>query len=311
MRSFGICVGFGALLVAACGGAPDSGLLGGDGGATDGTPGDGATDGASGDSATNCDVTRCAAIPAGFHPLRLSDGKAPCPGDWTSTPVVASPVAADGTCTCDCNVTKAPTCGDITRYGDVTTTPSCTAQLTTFPSQTTCTAINGSLYLQYYHYQVTALPAQGGACEFDAHTDTSKVTSTSMLLCQPPDKCVGEICGGDVCVAQDGDVACPAGFPTKTLVGASASATCGTCGGTCAPKTTCGGTLGFYTDAQCTQGEVDFPTDATCDANNDINAGPFTYYELKPTTSTPTCGGTPTLPTATTSLDTPSTVCCK
>lgn len=315
MRSFGIGVGFAGFVIAsACGGAPDSPLLGDDGGTTQGdgaTTGDGTTNGDS--SSNNCDVTKCAVIPDGFHAARLADGNAKCPNDWSSTAVVSAPVAADGTCTCGCNVTQAPSCegGNILRYADSTTTATCNVQAGTVTASSTCTLINGGIQLYYNHYQVNPPPAQGGACEFDAKTDTSKVTSTANLVCQPPDKCVGAICdGGAVCVAQDGDVACPAGFPTKTLVGKSASAQCGACGGTCTAQTTCNGTLKFFTDAQCTLGEVDQTTSTTCNANPNLNAGPFYYSEFAPAPTTATCGGSPIAPTPTTSLDTPTTVCC-
>jgi hypothetical protein len=313
MRSFiigitGACV---CAAIAACGGAADTPLLG-DGGTpstNDGGNGDGTV---TGDAATACAVT-CATIPSGFHAVRLTDGNATCPQSWTSTPVVTSPTPADGACTCGCNVTQAPSCygGTIGRSGDLTTTATCnTTQNVSQLTATAACSYTGTLQLYFDHYQTNPPPAQGGTCEFDAQTDSSKVTTTPMLVCQPPDSCVGQICGGAVCVASDGDVACPAGFATKTLVGKSASASCTTCTGTCTPQTTCNGTLSLYSDMNCTMGEVDFTADGTCDANPSADAV-VDYAEFKPSPTTPTCVGKPTLPTASAALDSPTTVCCQ
>ena len=297
---------------AACGGAPDDPLIGDDGGVT--TSDSSVNDGSGGDAPVTdtgtCAIT-CATIPDGFRPVRLADGKA-CPSNWTTTPVVGSPVAGDGTCTCGCNVTQAPSCegGDITRYGDQTANATCATQATTVVATAACTYLGEYLQLYFSHYLVSPPPAQGGTCEFDSATDTSKITSTTGLLCEPPTSCAGQICnGGAVCVAQDGDVACPSGFATKTLVGASTNATCGACTGTCTPTTTCNGKLAFFTDANCTQGEVDQSADGTCDANGSADVY-VDYAMFTPAPTTPTCGGTPTPPTAVTSLTSPTTVCC-
>jgi hypothetical protein len=313
MRSFLIVAGVGAfVVVSACGGAPDDPLIGDDGSVTsDSSSGDAGGDALPpGDSGT-CSVT-CATIPDGFRPVRLADGKASCPANWTSTPVVGSPVAGDGTCTCNCNVTQAPSCegGMITRYGDQTANASCTTPASSIIATSACTYLGGYLQLYYSHYLVTPPPSQGGTCEFDSAADTSKVTSTSGLMCEPPTNCAGEICnGGAVCVAQDGDVACPSGFATKTLVGQSATATCGACTGACNAKTTCNGKLALYSDQNCTQGEVDESADGACDMNASVDAY-VDYAIFTPSPTTPTCDGTPTPPVPVASLTSPTTVCC-
>ena len=312
MRTLGMLGAALCAIAASCGGAADDPLLDSDGGSTsnDASTGDAISDGKS-DGAQTCDVT-CVTVPDGFRPVRL--GGSSCPQSWTSTSVVSSPTAGDGTCTCACNVTQPPSCygGDILRYGDQLTTATCTTQASTIQATQACTALGIAIELLYDHYQVDPPPPQGGTCEFDSTSDSTKVTTTSGMLCEPPSSCAGEICdGGGVCVAQDGDVACPTAFPTKTLVGTSVAAQCGACGGTCTPQTTCDGTLEFFSDSACTMDETDQTADGVCKDNPDLNAGPFYYSEFVPAPTTPTCQGTPTPPTATLQLNSPTTVCCK
>jgi hypothetical protein len=215
----------------------------------------------------------------------LNDGKQACPGNWTSNDVVTNPVASDGACTCECNVTQDPDCGtgQIFRYLDNYSTATCNTPATTFVGNSGgCTQT--SLYLNYAHYEVNA----------------------------PPASCVGAICdGGAVCVASDGDVDCPAGFPTKTLVGGSATATCGACGATCLATGTCSGTLSFFTDQQCTTGQVDFAADGQCKANVASTTTPYYSYSYAGKLVSSACAGQPPTSTATASLDKPVTVCCK
>lgn len=304
-----------AALLFGCGGAEDSPLFDGGGGST----GDG---GGTSDvimtpdmGGGNCDVSKCATIPSGFHAVRLNDGNTACPGSWTSTSVVTSPVAADGACTCQCNVTQDPGCGSgqIFRFLDDTTSPTCGTQATTFTANNGgCSQIGAQLLLNHAHYEVDAPPAAGGACQYDAKLDQGKVSGTPALVCQPPATCVGAICdGGAVCVASDGDVDCPSGFPTKTLVGGSATATCGACGATCLATGTCTGTISFFTDQQCTLGKVDFTADGQCKPNVAVTTTAYFSYSYTGSLQSSTCSGTPPPSTATASLDKPVTVCCK
>jgi len=296
-----------------CGGAEDSPLLDGGSSATDsGGGGDVIT---TPDTGNPCDVAKCATIPSGFHAVRLADANASCPSNWTSMNAVTNPAAPDGTCTCSCNVTQNPSCnsGQIFRYLDDTMGPTCGTQASTLPANGgNCAQIGNTLYLNHGHYEVNPPPAQGGACTYDAKLDSNKVTATPTLVCAPPASCQGAICdGGAVCVASDGDVACPSDFPTKTLVGQSATATCGACAGACLTTGTCTGTLSFFTDQQCQAGKVDFTANAVCASNPASTTTPYYSYLYKGQLQTSTCAGQAPPSAATASLDQPRTVCCK
>ncbi len=295
----------------ACGGAPDSSLL--DGGMTGA---DGASDTGTNDTSSSCDISACATIPMGFSVVSL--GTSACPGGWTATSVVSAPTAGAGTCTCACNVTGQPDCttGMIDRYLDDNTTPLCNETATTLPANGgVCTNIGAYIQFDHAHYAVDAPPPTGGTCEFDTHTDTTMVTSTAGQMCAPPSSCPGAICGtGNVCVSQSGDMACPSGFPQRTLVGTSATATCSTCGTSCAVMGTCTGTLDFYlsTDPTCSSTPLDFTADGSCNADPATNdLAYYQYYKYTGMVASATCGGPPPMSTATATLNSPTTVCCQ
>ena len=300
-------------VAAACGGAADTPLLG-DGG---GGGGDGSTvDSVAPDGGANCDVSRCANVPAGFHAVSLVDATASCPNGFDTSDLVTAPIANDGACTCACNVTTQPDCtnGSVTRYLQTNTSTTCSQQATTFQANGgACTQIqNGALYLSYSHYAVNAPPPSGGACQYDATVDPQKVSSTKARVCAPPASCQGAVCdGASVCVAQTGDVACPGDFPKKTLVGTSATADCSACGGSCSVTGDCTGTFSVYTDPSCTQNGVDFTADGTCSPNPATTTTAYTYYQYAGSVKTATCGGTAPTSTATATLDGTTTVCCK
>ena len=302
-----------SLLMCACGGAEDSLLF--DGGGTTGGDGGNGGDTSTGDSGPqSCDVSRCATIPSGFRAVRLSDTKTACPSGWDSKDVVSNPVASADACTCDCNVTQQPDCngGNVTRHFDDTSTPTCTTQATTFPGTNgACAQIGANLILDHAHYAVTAPPPAGGQCQYDSKFDSSKVSGTPGRVCAPPTSCVGAICDGPVCVAQDGDVDCPSSFPTKTLVGSSATAKCGSCGGGCNVGGECTGTIRFFTDLNCSLGEVDFTADGVCKTNVASTTAFYTSYSYMGSVSSATCAGPAPTSQAEASLDDPATVCCK
>ncbi len=302
-------------VIAACGGANDTQLLG-DGG---GGGGDGGNNGdviPPIDGGGSCDITRCAQVPSGFDVVSLVDSATTCPSGFTSTDVVTSPTAGDGVCTCNCNVTAQPDCstGNITRFLDNLTTPTCGQPATTFPANNgNCAQVgNGGLSLTFAHYATNAPPPTGGTCQYDATVNAQKITTTPARVCAPPASCQGAVCnGGPVCVQQAGDVACPGDFPTKTLVGASATASCSTCSGGCTVGGTCTGTLTFYTDFQCGAGAAKFTADGTCDANPAPNTGPYQSYQFTGSVKSSTCAGNPPTSTGTATLDGPTTVCCR
>jgi len=308
MALFGYVCAVTTALLAGCGGAADSPLLGGDGGsgtdASSGGDGDGGADGGG-----NCDTSRCPTIPDGFQLVHFASATG-CPSGWSETDVVSNPTAADGACTCDCDVTQQPSCdvGDVTRNFDSNATPTCdTAGLTLPANQGGCSQTGTPLDLNRTHYQVNPVAPTGGTCSFTATADVTKVTSTAGTLCAPPMDCEAAACDASACVAQDGDVACPTGFPNKTLVGTSANAACSDCGA-CTVGAVCSGTMEFFTDTACTQGEADFTADGQCKDNFVASTSYFYSYSYTGSLVSSSCSAATS--TATPSLDGKKTVCC-
>jgi hypothetical protein len=314
-RGHFLFLGLGVVIASACGGADESGLL--DGGGTNGDGGNGGdviapNDSGPVDSGPNCEP-KCATIPQGFRPVRLGNANTACPSGWTTADGFTDPTATDNACTCNCNVTQNPDCttGKIFRALDNSSTAQCNVTATTLTANgSTCTQIGGTLYFSYAHYLADPPAPSGGTCQYDAQLDKGKLSGTPARLCAPPQSCLAEICdGGAVCVATDGDQACPTDFPTKTLVGDGVTGTCGSCGA-CTAAGTCSGTIAFFTDSQCTTGEYDFAADTVCKANNASTSTGYLAFTWKGSLAKASCAGTPSS-TVTPTLDKPVTVCCK
>ena len=260
----------------------------------------------------SCETT-CATIPQGFRAVRLGDANTACASGWDTADGFTNPTASDNACTCNCNVTQDPDCttGKIVRGFDDSTSPMCTSTATTLQGNGgICTQIGGTLVFNHAHYVADPPPPSGGACTYDAQLDKGKLSGTPARLCAPPQSCQGRICdGGAICVAMDGDQACPSDFPTKTLVGDAVTGTCGSCG-SCSATGTCTGTISFYPDQPCQTTSTDVTADGVCKANSIGATTGFVAYTWAGSLSKATCAGTPSS-TATPALDKPVTVCCK
>jgi hypothetical protein len=299
-----------AFVLAACGGATESDLFGnpptGDGGTTDG----GGTDTGPLPDGSNCGACGTPA-PAGFRYVRYqNDRNGACPGGTTQTDVISG-VADVVPCACSCKVNP-PDCGigNLTRSSDNDPNASCNQQGTTLSaSAPNCTPFqNFTIFLQQ-HIKV-APPQIQGTCTTEAKADLTAAGGTLGRLCDAPAECTGVVCGGpNKCVAQAGDVECPKGFGKKTLVGTGVNAKCNDCPA-CKADVQCGGTLSFFTNQQCTTGQLDMPADGVC-GNRPPQANGIGYqaYTYKPTVKSATCtpGGDTKGPT---SLEAVTTVCC-
>ena len=301
-------------LLVACGGADESPLLDGGTSGGDGGGGDAIVGNDTGpiDGGPSCEA-KCATIPQGFRPVRLGNANSACPSGWATADGFTNPSASDGACTCNCNVTQNPDCtnGKILRAFDDTSSPTCGNNATTLNGNGgLCTQIGGTLFFNHTHYVADPPPPSGGACQFDAQLDNKKLTGTAARVCAPPQSCLGQICdGGAVCVATDGDHACPSDFPTKTLVGEAVTATCGSCG-SCTAAGTCTGTISFYQDQLCQTTGTNVTADAVCKANTIGSTTGFVAYTWSGSLAKASCAGTPSS-TATPALANPVTVCCK
>lgn len=296
----------------ACSGAEDTSLIGGGNGNNPGADGGPIVTQDSGPvNPAMCDVSRCGVVvPQGFTVLTTAGANGTCPAGLTQRDAVTGPSADPSACSCSCNVTQQPDCskGMIQRNLDYQNSPMCNQQATTVTAAGPgCAQLPNPIQTSGWHYSASMEPT-GGACSWDAKLDGSKVKATSVRLCDAPASCPGAACGANVCVAKEGDVACPAAFPKKQLVGKSASAECGSCGA-CTVEGACGGTLTFYTDYQCQMGKRDFPVDGTC--NGSYTNMTYYSFQFQGSLKKSACAGAPSPSTPTAKLDQPSTVCCQ
>jgi hypothetical protein len=201
-----------------------------------------------------------ACIPAGWSPVALTSGA--CPAGFASPAVYVRVVAASPyTCVCTCSGTQSCAgSGVLHQYGDAGCTGS---PIQSFPVDfsTSCgmgghAIIGGDFYMLS---DVTFGPTP--ACSaMPVATDKPSPTLQNVTVCQPDLSCDGGSCTSSAeqagaCVSATGNVACPAGLPTKTVVALSVSDTrdCGNC--TCGSLLTCAFTsLNINNDSNCGTG---------------------------------------------------------
>jgi hypothetical protein len=187
----------------------------------------------------------CVSVPAGWQPYAMTTSQV-CPGGYANPrSFVANPTAADLGCTCTCAGTQAcAATATLTEYG----ASACGGAITnTFPLNVTPSCTNGgftTITNRSYELSVNTTGA-GPACSATPSIVTSPaVHETNELLCAPAracstgnGSCLSPSEQQSLCIAQTGDVPCPAGFPTRTAVASSVVDTrqCSSCG--------CGSTL--------------------------------------------------------------------
>jgi hypothetical protein len=241
-----------------------------------------------------------------------------CPSNFGSNDVVASPVVAAGACTCDCNIVTQPSCelGAVTlKYS---TNSQCGTTWATFNITTegACTDYNAGTFTLASYHEYTDLPLTPGTCSSNATPDTNKLSSTPMRTCTPAPACAEDVCNGTLppglraCIVDDGDVACPAGpFSDKVaVIGSDAMLVCPTCTACSVTQSPCGaGTVYFWGDTSCTIAKGSIAADGNCNATGGgSGVNHFTY--VNPVQKV-TCN--PGTSTATASLTSPQTVCCR
>ncbi len=272
-----------------------------------------------------CSSAGCFVMPDGFGLVAFgatAHGVA-CPTGFTSpTDTVEGPTLAAGACSCACSVTTQPSCATGTLVGHFDTAGS-----------GLCDSAGGDLanmgcgtdgYLGPFgtgnEHRFKPPAPTGGACSATANNDPGKLTYAAQgRICAAAvtPECNGKVCPPSgaapfaVCIATTGDVACPAGFPTKHLVGASASFTCSagcTCGGVTA---TCKGKVNYFASGDCS-GAVGMSViaDDACHSTDAAGAsfGSHAYVPFTPqnVACTKTGGTTPSTPV----LSQSGTVCC-
>lgn len=273
-----------------------------------------------------CSTTSCEALPLGFQLVAIGPRNDACPnGFGQPLDAVEEPAVGAGACTCGCDLKQAPSCtvgGGATitlGYGAVGS-GTCAMAGQDVPTGCSTAGFMGPFLPYERSYTAPLATLTGGACDVKVVTDDTKLSTKSLRVCQATvlPQCEGKTCppaltGFTACIAATGDVACPAAWPTKHLVGTSASFTCSagcscTVGGQCSTT----GTLKYYPTANCTGGaDLTYPVGG-CGATPGSGAtvyGSHRYDPAGPSSTRCNTGGisTPSAP----SLAQPSTVCCR
>lgn len=216
-------------------------------------------------------------------------------------PASASVAITDaGACDLACTSTKSVPDGGCVTFGAADVGAACVGGVPMFAS---ATALAG---------------AWSGTCEPSAQTPSKPAASfsDSAVVCGPPGVGAGcdegrgcvQTAEGQRCIAHDGDIACPAGFPQRTLRFATLDDTrdCTPC--SCADGS-CDGALEAHASADCSGAmSGDKPTGAaSCDA---LGTGAALSLRYLPDASASACSAVPSTPTGDVVGASPFTVCC-
>lgn len=272
---------------------------------------------------------QCMPLPAGWALVArtpiIGNGAPPaCPSGMTKPSTAGEQPSAQGnSCSCDsCTVTAQATCSGKLTY--------------TFGMLNVCdqtgdpldysNTVAGQCYTDVYHGAWLAevnkfvLPQPtGGACTANptavAHSDRVSYGARS-LLCDDTSRCSGGVCDAridapfSVCVAQNGDVACPAGFADKHVTGTTgADFDCGTCSSCTVNRAPCQGAVYHYSDGNCTLDQLIIPANGLCGGPNTGGADLDSYKVVA--TSNTTCSATGSATATNPRLKSPRTVCCR
>jgi hypothetical protein len=169
-------------------------------------------------------------------------------------------------------------------------------------------------------HRYTPPSPSGGACSASVTKTDSKLTFLAKglaCLATAVPMCDGKVCPPAVdgpfrvCIAHEGEVACPPSFPNKHAAGTGATFSCSN-GCTCNVVSACRGTLDYFTSTDCSGAPSGFSVrvDDACHAT-DAMAVTNTFGSHKFTPDPPTCAKTGSTSPSTPALVDESTVCCK
>lgn len=282
--------------------------------------------------AADCDKdpSACIVVPAGFELVAAADvgdggaeaGAPACPAGFAKPSIAGiTPAAKADSCTCDCAITKNGTCsnGQITNvYGTAT----CTDQGSPLEiGGGSCKPLAANVVA---FSKLTAQPTSDGNCsptQTVMHKERVQWAESTELCAIEASRCSGGRCDVSglgapfrVCVASaDGtitaanDVACPAGFPDKRVLGTGASFTCGACGA-CTVSFTCTGTLDAFKNQGCDQLLGTLPVDGVC--HPATATGAIKTYRANLTSQNNTCS-VANPPATSPVVSTGRAVCCR
>ena len=263
-----------------------------------------------------CDGGCGFSLPPGFALVTFTTSlPTTCPSGTTTEAVVADPTVASDACSCKCTMTTKATCAAV----DVKVFVAdggfqCTSLFTTLAGGAGChqtlLAFGTNARVNSNFEGVTVVDA--GACGTKEVADASTLATTPAQVCVPSScDTTAALCtppsGQRLCAASAGDVACPAPFTEKHVIGAAASVACSTCASTCTigtPNCAFSNNLTLYTDTACSVG-----SQSTSSCSLVSGAPTFKSYDY---TMIPSGGCTTTATsTASASLSGEQTVCCQ
>ncbi len=323
----------GTLHATADGGNGPDATIGDDGGsAQDATLPDGSDDGATNDVVVVPDAnddapapdagpcttpsSACPFIPAPWK-LVVYEGSTAlgCPAAWPKTDLATNPSTQAGACACGCKPTP-PSCKPAALTVTDGANSSCGGGNTAaFGYGGNCT--NATLNLKSYLSVGKVVPI-GGICLPGAIADSNKLSFSVTRSCGVPPACAGDVCSNQVpagfqaCVTAPGDLPCViGGFTTNRYVvgtGANLQCTNGTC--TCSTSPSCGGSVDFFSQANCAVKTTTIPADESCQPGNYQNGSTVQSVRYVGAQPNAGCGASGT-PTTQAVLDKPQTICCR
>lgn len=271
-----------------------------------------------------CSMAGCFTMPAGFSLVAFGATAkgAACPSGYTSpSDTVEGATLEANACTCGCSVTAQPSCATGKLFGHFDSSGSgvCGSQGGDLANNGCGT--DGFLGpfgpLNEHKYKPAA--ASGGACSASATKNATKLDYAAQgRVCQAATmpECQGKVCPPSaaapfrVCIGSAGDVACPAGFATKHLLGTSASFTCpANC--TCGVTATCSGKLNYFATGDCSGAVGMFVlVDDACHVTDAAGASFSSHVYVPNPPANVACTKTGSSVPAAPALSQPTTVCC-
>lgn len=334
-----------SILLVACGGSdvsipPNDG--GGDGGsAGDGGDGGGGGDGGRPDGGGDSggggdggapDAGACTCVPPapmGWTAVTLDrDARDPCPSSYgNGVDLLEGVSAAPATCGCTCQGVNAnPTCPAPNQVTVTIGDAQCNGSTGTLANNASCNTQGGGTggNTPLYGKATAQIPNPvGGSCKAPtsstglgqptfAHQGRACVATTTFAACQNGDPCVPSVNGPwGLCVAHDGDVQCPNGYPQKRVVASSVSDTRGCTACTCGLTAACDNpVLAFYGDGQCANGVMKMTTNQACTALG-VTSFSYSSWALVGVVKSAACNANPVNPIGGVTLQNPRTVCCR
>jgi hypothetical protein len=251
----------------------------------------------------------CYVVPSGWTLVGLAaDQSTSCPQGSTAADVFEGPTADSDACSCNCALTSHPTCPPgITVHYDADGTKTCgvAGVPATMGDQASCNAdmyTGNVLGLGYKSLQLKFTPnaPTGGSCSSSVAQDSSNVSYAGQeRVCVPAtEPCTGDQCTPSfgslkVCIARDGQQACPGTtFTVAHTVGGAATFTCSDACTCSLVAGHCTGTVKLFTQPMCIGMELDVPANDTCVTTGATSDSYVSYsYAADALVSSCTAGG--------------------